>query len=269
MDPKWHKLIEQNRPTSGPLYQQISLSLKTLISSGQLQPGEAIPSEWELHELYGASRLTIRRAMDDLVRAGLLNRRHGVGTFVASSSTAQIVPSELSFTRNMLRLGRTPSSRIVSFAVVEARPEVARHLKLEPGAPVFELVRVRLVDGEPLMLETTYLSQARFPGLLKIDLGDGSLYSYLAQRYQTDVVALDQAMEPTLLTEREALLLHIAVDSPALLSEIVGFTSDGTPIEYTWSVTCGGRGRFYFHFREGAVGMRHFAIDPDSQILRL
>lgn len=269
MNDKWHKLIHTGRQTSGPLYQQISTHLKHLVSNGKLEPGEAMPSESELHKLYGASRLTIRRAMDDLVREGLLDRRHGVGTFVANSTTAQIVPSELSFTRNMLRLGRTPSSCVERFGVVAATPEVARQIKLEPGAPVYELVRVRLVDGEPLMLETTYLSHQQFPDLAQADLEAESLYTYLGQRYQIEIVALEQAMEPTLLTAREAALLATTEDSPAILSEIVGFTANGTPVEYTWSVTCGGRGRFYFHFREGAVGMRHFAIDPDSHINRV
>ena len=269
MNTKWQKLIQLDRQASGPLYQQISYHLKHLVINGNLEPGEAMPSESELHKLYGASRLTIRRAMDDLVREGLLDRRHGVGTFVANSTAAQIVPSELSFTRNMLRLGRTPSSRVERFAVVSATPEVAHQIKLEPGALVYEIVRVRLVDGEPLMLETTYLSHEQFPDLAQADLGTESLYSFLSQRYQVDIVALEQAMEPTLLTMREAALLAASADSPAILSEIVGFTTNGTPVEYTWSVACGGRGRFYFHFREGAVGMRHFAIDPDSRIDRI
>lgn len=269
MNTKWQQLIRIERPASGPLYQQISHHLKQLVTSGNLEPGEAMPSESELHKLYGTSRLTIRRAMDDLVREGLLDRRHGVGTFVANSTTAQIVPSELSFTRNMVRLGRTPSSRVERFGVVDATPEVAHQLKTEPSAPVYELVRVRLVDGEPLMLETTYLSHQQFPDLAHADLGTESLYSFLSQRYQVDIVALEQAMEPTLLTAREATLLATSEHSPAILSEIVGFTANGTPVEYTWSVTCGGRGRFYFHFREGAVGMRHFAIDPDSHIDRI
>jgi GntR family transcriptional regulator len=255
---EWKDLIRIDRQTKVPLYHQITQNCRELIESGQLRPGEGLPSEWELSALYGVSRLTIRRALDELVRGGLLNRRHGVGTFVTSSTEAQIFPSELSFTKNMQRIGRRPGSLVVSLKVIAATPEVAQYLDLQAGAPVFELVRIRLVDGEPLMLETTHLSQARFPDLLKANLNDDSLYDFLSKHYQVNVVALDQVFEPTLLTSREASLLKVKRRAPAILSEIVGFTSDGMPVEYTWSVTCAGRGRFYFHFREGAVGTRHF-----------
>lgn len=264
----WKDLIKIDRQAKVPLYHQITQNFRELIGGGQLQPGETVPSEWELSALYGVSRLTVRRALDELVRDGLLNRRHGVGTFVANPTEAQIFPSELSFTKNMQRIGRTPSSRMVSLQVVAATPAVAQYLELQAGAPVFELVRVRLVDGEPLMLETTYLSQARFPDLPQADLSDGSLYEFLNKHCQVNVVALDQVLEPTLLTDREAGLLDVRRRAPAILSEIVGFTSDGMPIEYTWSVTCAGRGRFYFHFREGAVGMRHFTKSLVSNINR-
>jgi GntR family transcriptional regulator len=157
---------------------------------------------------------------------------------------------------------------MISLQVVAATPGVAQYLELQAGAPVFELVRVRLVDGEPLMLETTCLSQERFPDLPQADLSDGSLYDFLSKHYQVNIVALDQVLEPTLLTDREAGLLDVRWGAPAILSEIVGFTSDGVPIEYTWSVTCGGRGRFYFHFREGAVGMRHFTKSLVANINR-
>jgi GntR family transcriptional regulator len=265
---EWKDLIKIDRQTKVPLYHQITQNCRELIESGQLRPGEGLPSEWELSALYGVSRLTIRRALDELVRGGLLNRRHGVGTFVTNSTEARIFPSELSFTKNMQRIGRRPGSRVVSLQVIAATPGVAQYLDLQAGAPVFELVRVRLVDGEPLMLETSYLSYERFPDLARADLNDGSLYDFLSKHYLVNVVGLDQVFEPTLLTNREADLLNVKRRAPAILSEIVGFTSDGVPVEYTWSVTCAGRGRFYFHFREGAVGTRHFTQRLVSNIDR-
>jgi GntR family transcriptional regulator len=218
--------------------------------------------------MYGVSRLTVRRAIGDLEREGLLVRRHGVGTFVANLSEAQIFPSELSFSKNMEQIGRSPCSRIVILQIMPASERVAEQLRIKEGDPVFELVRIRLVDGEPLMLETSYLSQTRFPELDQADLTTGSLYTFLETRYQTTITALDQAMEPVLLTDREATLLEVEPGSPAILSEMVGFTGRSEPVEYTWSVTCGGRARFYFHFREGDVGKRHFSSSLVSQIER-
>ncbi|MEW5960263.1 MAG: GntR family transcriptional regulator [Chloroflexota bacterium] len=254
----WNTFIKIDKRNKTPLYHQIIENFRTLIKERQLEPGEMTPSEWELSDLYGVSRLTVRRAIDDLERDGLLVRRHGVGTFVANPTEAQIYPSELSFTKNMEQIGRTPGSRVVSLQIIPASAAVAQQLEIETDAPVFELVRVRLVDGAPLMLETTYLSQARFPQLPEANLSEGSLYTFLRMHYQVDIVAMDQVMEPTLLTDREAAWLEVEPGSPAILSEIIGFTANGEAVEYTWSVTCGGRGRFYFYFREGDIGKRHF-----------
>jgi len=245
----WEELIKIDRQAKVPLYHQISENLRTLIESGALQPGETVPSEWELGDLYGVSRLTVRRALDELSREGWLTRRHGVGTFVAAPTMAQIVPSKLSFSQKMRQIGRTPGSRWVSVKVIPAMDEVAAHLGLEVHARVTELVRVRLTDDEPIMLETAYLSQARFPDLSEANLGYGSLYEFLSERYQVLIVAVDQTLEPVLLTAQEALLLDAEPGAPALLSELVAFTKDNTPIEYSWSVTRGDKCKFYFRFR--------------------
>jgi GntR family transcriptional regulator len=250
----WKDLIKIDRQAKIPLYHQISQNLRELILDGQVQPGETVPSEWELSDLYGVSRLTVRRALDELAREGWLIRRHGVGTFVANPTVAQIVPGKLSFTQKMRRIGRTPSSRLVSMKVIPAADEVATYLRLEVDTPVTELVRVRLADGEPIMLETACLSQARFPDLTEANLGDGSLYEFLSDRYQVTVVAVDQTLQPILLTSQEAQLLDAEAGSPALLSEVVAFTEDDVPIEYSWSVTRGDKCKFYFRFWEGKAG---------------
>jgi GntR family transcriptional regulator len=261
-------ILRINRQSKIPLYHQIVENLRELIQSGQLTAGEMTPSEWDMSEAYGVSRLTVRRAMDDLVRDGLLIRKHGVGTFVGHTSVAQIYPSELSFTRNMAQIGRKPGSRIVGLKILPAAPEIAQRLGVKSGENVFELVRVRLADDQPLILETTYLSAARFPGLGEADPMDGSLYSFLSAHYQVDITALDHVLEPTLLTNREAALLEVNPGEPAILSEMVGLTAEGAPVEYTWSLTCRGRGRFHFHFRDGDIGKRHFGESAISKIER-
>jgi len=261
-------LFRIDRSSKTPLYHQIIENIHSLIQSQQLEPGEMLPSEWELSDLYGVSRLTVRKALDELVRDGLLVRKHGVGTFVAHTSIAQIYPSELSFTRNMEQIGRKPGSRVVSVKTRPAPAEIAQRLDIQPQSPVYELVRVRLADGQPLMLETTYISAEKFPGLDQADLASGSLYQLLSDRYRVAIAALDHVLEPTLLTDREAALLEVEPGEPAILSEIVGYTAEGDPIEYTWSLTCRGRGRFHFHFRKGDIGKRHFSESLISKINR-
>jgi GntR family transcriptional regulator len=246
------ELFKINRQDKTPLYDLIEQNLRELILRGQLEMGETVPSEWELADLYGVSRLTVRNALDNLTRQGWLIRRHGVGTFVAHPNVTEITPSKLSFTEQMRAIGRKPSSRLISLNVVAADAEVANLLKLEQGEDVVEIVRVRLADGEPILLETSCLSQKRFPGLEDTnELTSSSLYDWLATHYQTNVVVMDQTLEPVLLSEKQAHHLQTQTGTPAMLSKVVAYTNDSEPIEYSWSVTRGDQCRFYFSFRRG------------------
>jgi GntR family transcriptional regulator len=245
-------LFKINRLDKTPLYDLIEQNLRELILRGQLNIGESVPSEWELAELYGVSRLTVRNALDNLTRQGWLIRRHGVGTFVAHPNVTEITPSKLSFTEQMRAIGRKPSSRLISLQVVAADVQVANMLKLEQGEPVVEIVRLRLADGEPILLETSCLSQKRFPGLENAtELTYSSLYDWLATHYQTPVAVMDQTLEPVLLSEVQAQQLETEPGTPAMLSKVLAYTNGAEPIEYSWSVTRGDQCRFYFSFRRG------------------
>ena len=250
IDPK--DLFKINRLDKAPLYDLIEQNMRELILRGQLNVGESVPSEWELANLYGVSRLTVRNALDNLTRQGWLIRRHGVGTFVAHPNATEITPSKLSFTEQMRAIGRKPSSRLISLRVVTADVEVANKLMLDQGEQVVEIVRLRLADGEPILLENNYLSQKRFPGLEDAtELTNSSLYEWLAIHYQTSVAMMDQTLEPVLLKEAQARQLETQPGTPAILSKVLAYTSEAEPIEYSWSVTRGDQCRFYFSFRRG------------------
>jgi GntR family transcriptional regulator len=245
-------LFKINRNSKLPLYSLIEENFRELILSGQINPGDAVPSEWELSEIYQVSRLTVRHALDNLARQGWLNRRHGVCTFVANPTVARIAPSKLSFTEQMRAIGRTPSSRQIRFQIVTANSEIASHLGIQEGDPVVEITRLRLADDEPILLETSYLSQVRFPELDEtVDLSNNSLYEHLNTQYRANISSMDQTLEPVLLTEAEAKYLGTQAGTPAVLSEITAFSSDGQPVEYCWSVTRGDKCKFYLRFRRG------------------
>ena len=246
------ELFKINRQEKAPLYDLIEQNLRQLILRGQLNQGESVPSEWELAELYGVSRLTVRNALENLTRQGWLVKRHGVGTFVAHPKVTEISPSKLSFTEQMRSIGRKPSSRLVSIRVIPTDADVASSLKLDQGQPVVEIMRVRLADNEPILLETSYLSQARFPGLeLATQLASTSLYDWLSSQYHTSVAMMDQTLEPVLLSEAQAKHLETLPGTPAMYSKVLAYTSEGVPIEYSWSVTRGDQCRFFFSFRRG------------------
>jgi len=196
--PRSAELYRIDRQEPLPLYAQIERNLRDLIQGGRLQPGQHVPPEWELAELYGVSRLTVRRALDDLVRQDWLNRRHGVGTFVSRPAVAAIAPSKLSFTQEMLAIGRKPSSRLLSCKVVTAPQSVnscraATLLLLDDQAALVEIVRLRLADDLPLLLETAYLSSLRFPDLESDEeLAGGSLYERMSTRYGVQIARVDQ-----------------------------------------------------------------------------
>jgi GntR family transcriptional regulator len=245
-------LFHINKQSNTPLYDLIEQNFRDLITSGQLKPGEAVPSEWDLASLYGVSRLTLRHALDNLVRQDWLFRKHGVGTFVANPRIARIAPSKLSFTEQMLAIGRVPSSRQISIQIIPSSPEVAQRLKLQENEPVIEITRLRLADNEPILLETAYLSQNLFPGITpQSDFSNVSLYETMSTQYQATVATMDQTLEPVLLSEEDAAQLDTQPGAPALLSETISFTADGTPVEYSWSVTRGDQCKFYFHFQRG------------------
>ena len=233
-----------------PLYDQIERNLRDLIINGKLKPGEMMPSEWELVEYYGVSRLTVRRALDELVRQNWLEKKHGVGTFVRQPTTASISASKLSFTEQMLSIGRKPSSQLISKRIITATAKIARFLRIQEGEPIIEITRVRLADDEPILLETCCLSSERFPTLADYTwVENESLYQILSEEYGVVVTGLDHTLKPVLLTETEAHYLQTKADTPAILSEIVAFTKSSTPVEYVWSVSNGDKSEFYFHFQ--------------------
>ena len=148
-----------------PLYDQIERNLRDLMVNGHLKPGEAMPGEWDLADLYGVSRLTVRRALDELVRQNWLEKKHGVGTFVRQPTMATIAAGKLSFTEQMRSIGREPSSKFISQNLTSATDKISRALQIQEGDPIIEITRVRLADNVPILLETACLSTVRFPDL--------------------------------------------------------------------------------------------------------
>ncbi|MCZ7553723.1 MAG: GntR family transcriptional regulator [Anaerolineales bacterium] len=244
------EIFKIDRQDKLPLYEQIERNLRDLILSNLLAHDDAIPPEWELASLYGVSRLTVRRALDELVRQDWLTRRQGVGTFVSHPTVAAISPSQLSFTKAMIEIGRYPTSRLLRSGVAPADARLAQRLALEAGAPVVKIVRLRLADGQPLLYETAYLSGQRFSGLENNPrLETGSLYECLQTDYGVVIARVDETLSAVLLDAEQAELLDAPAGSPAILSESSAFTAKGEVVEYATSVAQNKTSQFYFSFR--------------------
>ncbi len=168
------------KKSQSPLYQQLMSRLKNDIMAGAYPPGARIPSEQVLCDLYGVSRVTVRKAMLDLVQEGLLVRRQGKGTFVAQERIQRNLQQITSFSDACRRNGHTAGAQLVSAECAEASADDAEKLGIQPGDRVIEIIRLRLCDGEPVMLEIN-----RYPAaydFLLEETAETSLYETLVRR---------------------------------------------------------------------------------------
>jgi GntR family transcriptional regulator len=208
----------------------------------ELGVGAAIPSERRLSTDLGVSRLTLRAALDELVREGYLVRKHGSGTFVGQPKIAQQL-TLTSFSEDMRRRGMVPDSRTIGLENVHAGPQVGRALHVSPGARVFRIRRLRLADDVPMAVETLHVAVSLVPGLTPAQLEHASFYELLEQRYGVVIASGLQTIEPTVTNEEESELLDVPLHSPAFLFERTSFTPHGETVEYVRSIYRGDRYR--------------------------
>jgi GntR family transcriptional regulator len=212
-----------------------------------LEVGDAIPPERKLAGDLGVSRPTLRAVIDELVREGLLLRRHGSGTFVAEPKIA-LPLTMTSFSEDMARRGMVPGSRVLSFDVVSAGAKLGQRLKISPTAEVYAIRRLRLADDETMAIEFLNVPRALLPGLTQDVLEGASFYTLLQQEGVT-IASGVQTIEPTVTTEEEAEVLGVPLHAPAFLFERVTESDRGEVVEFVRSVYRGDRYRFVTELR--------------------
>jgi GntR family transcriptional regulator len=217
-----------------------------------LEVGDAIPSERHLAGDLGVSRLTVRAALDDLVREGYLMRRRGAGTFVAEPKVAKGMTIS-SFSDDMRQRGLAPGSRTLELQVVPAGARLGRILHVSPAEPVIVAKRLRLADGEPMAIELLHTRSSLVPGLTGADLEQNSFYDLLSDRYGISIVGGTQTVEPTVTNEEESAALGVPLHSPALLFERVTRASSGDVVEFTSSTYRGDRYRIVTEISVGGA----------------
>jgi GntR family transcriptional regulator len=204
--------------------------------------GGALPSERQLSVDLGVSRLTVRAALDELVREGFLVRRRGSGTFVREPKIAQEL-AMTSFSEEMRRRGMTPGSRTISLETTTAGAYLGRCLHVSPSEPVVVAKRLRLADGESMAIETLHVPESLVPGLEPKDLDRGSFYELLAERYGVTIVGGMQTIEPTVTNEEESEALNVPLHSPAFLFERTTRSENDDIVEFVRSIYRGDRYR--------------------------
>lgn len=239
-----HELPVERFQGSLPLYLQIAESLLDRIESGDLAPGDRLPPERDLSERLGVNRMTVRRALRTLEDQGLLNRRQGDGTYVAEPKIERQASRLVSFTRGMQRRGFTPGTRLVSVEVRPVEASLARSLRLPVAALLHDLLRLRLLNHEPVVLERYLIPAARFPGLDRFDLELRSVYEILETEYGVAIHRARQSLEPVVAGEFEAGLLGVRPGAPLMLERRTGFDAGGQPVEHGRDLYRGDRFRF-------------------------
>jgi GntR family transcriptional regulator len=228
----------------------------------QLGVGDAIPSERVLSADLGISRLTLRAALDDLVREGYLIRRRGSGTFVSEPKIAQEL-TLTSFTEDMRRRGLHPASRTLELKVVPAGARLGRFLHVSPSERIVVAKRLRLADHETMAIETLHVREALVPGLSGKDLEERSFYELLREQYGIVVGGGTQTIEPTVTNEEESEALGVPLHSPAFLFERFSHSEGGDIVEYVHSIYRGDRYRLVTDLtvhgepRRGAIAWSH------------
>ena len=243
-----------------PLYTQLVGIIKRSISTGLLSPGDLLPSEAELCASLGISRSTVRQAIGTLAMEGLVVRRQGKGTFIAEPKVRRRTESIYSFTSEINAMGKHPSSEILEFEILIPPQNVAEKLELRSAETrCYRFTRVRKVDGEPLILETSFYPQYIYPSLTRELLGTHSFYSLL---YEVGVVPETAAdsYSAVCCSAEEAALLGCPENSPCFAVERCTRSSAGELYEYTRSLLRGDRTRLdLLMSREGVSFTR--AID--------
>lgn len=204
--------------------------------------GQPIPAERQLATDLGVSRLTLRAALDELVRDGYLDRRHGSGTYVTEPKIAQ--PLTLtSFSDDMRRRGMTPGSRTLELTTTVAGARLAHRLAVSPEARLIRVKRLRLADSRPMAMEVLHVPEVLVPGLTRADFEDHSFYELLRERYGITIASGSQSIEPTVTNEEESEVLGVPLHTPAFLFERTTVSESGRIVEFVRSIYRGDRYR--------------------------
>ncbi|MEV0348820.1 GntR family transcriptional regulator [Nonomuraea sp. NPDC050680] len=206
-----------------PKYFQLREILLDLIDSDELSIGAAIPSERELCQRFGLSRMTVRQAVDHLVSEGRLHRVPGKGTFVARPKI-ELALQLTSFSDDMRARGMEPGSRDLDRRVVRASAHLAKELGIQPGEEVHFIERLRTADGEPLSIERAHIPVKLAPDLAEHDLSGRSLYELLERRYGLVMDAGELTIDGGIADPSDADLLKLARGGAVLLLQRRSFS---------------------------------------------
>lgn len=247
-----------------PLYLQLIGIVKRNISAGMLSAGDLLPSEAEMCRTFEISRSTVRQAIGALEAEGLVVRKQGRGTYVAEPKVRRKTEMVYSFTSEISSMGLTPSSKLIEFDIITPTPDIVKMLGLgSEDAEVYRFTRIRNVNDEPLIIETSYYPRYIYPNLTRELLETHSFYSLL---YEVGIVPANavDSYEAVIIGRQEAELLHCKPGSSAFFVQRRTGTDAGIIYEYTQSTIRGDRVKLdVFLHRDGVMFSR--SVDKNDE----
>ncbi|HML21991.1 MAG TPA: GntR family transcriptional regulator [Aggregatilinea sp.] len=240
-----------DRESPVPAYYQIALDIQGRIAQQEWKAGENIPSETALAKQYGVSRVTMRQALAELAKDGILERRQGSGTFISQKPIPLVHDQSLPH----IMAGRLHSRGLVtSSQIVETHtfpgptPQVQESLRVTPSTSIAYLKRILLIGDQPAALNRSWFDHSLCPGITEQRLVDESLSKTLRERYGLVPAYADNWLEAVRGTRETLALLELdgGLDTPMILLQSVSYLADGTPLEYSITEWLGDRIRFNF-----------------------
>jgi GntR family transcriptional regulator len=227
-----------------PKYFSISQDIIKLIKRGKLLPGMRIPSENEIIEKYGVSNTTARKALHELNAGRWVVKIKGKGTFVHGQGVVRSVDRILSFTRNMIEAGYTPSSKVLHQGVLQkGYSALINGRRYSMKGPVYKIHRLRFADDLPMMLEVRYISLALCPGIDKLDL-TGSLYAAYREKFGLELTEIHQMLSTEMIESEAASFFDIHKPIPGFHVDGVTFCGREIILEMENSIYRGDRYKF-------------------------
>jgi GntR family transcriptional regulator len=218
--------------SSPTLYTRVEETIAAEIADGEYRPGDQLPTEDELLQRFEVSRITVRRAIQNLVQRGLLEIRRGRGTFVLEPRIEAELTKLRGFVEDMNAAGRKASARVLSQGVVSATAMVAEHLQLGRGARAMRIERVRLADGIPVSFDQTYLPLALGRKVVRNDLRMHPIFTLLEEEYGVPLLEADYALEAVAASKVVAEALQVTVGTPIFQIERTSRTTNYQPVDY-------------------------------------
>ncbi|PKM81040.1 MAG: GntR family transcriptional regulator [Firmicutes bacterium HGW-Firmicutes-14] len=224
-----------------PVYYQLASLLKKQIFEGKLQPGEALPPENDLAARYEMSRMTVRRAISELVSAGLVYTQKGVGTFVSKPKLDNVVFELNDFFEEIRKRNMEPSTKLLTVKIVKADQELAKKLEINAGTRCLYFRMVLSADDEPLVYENKYIVFSKQKPILETELKDPSLSNLASVHSDQRPSISKKVLSASVATESEAKYLGLPVKAPVFVVEQTVYDPEKKPIGWGTSIYRGDR----------------------------